>query len=190
MKQSWLFLLSLLPVIAVASPTLALKSSVNINGTVVASTCSIVIDSNNNASRAGVIDFGIYNKSTADFNGAKNQPFTVKLYEKNSTVPGCSAFLAARQRVTFSFGDNEANQLDERGVLTKGAGDNIRIAISSTDNNVVSNHHKITSTNAVLTYPKDFASKGVFGFMATADGLDSAKTGHYHGSLSLLVTYQ
>ena len=187
MKQSWLFILCLFPMMAVASPTLALSSHIHINGVVVASTCSITIDGG--ASRPGLIDFGNYNKSMAN-NGTKNKPFAIKLYEENASIPGCSAFLAGRERVTFSFGDGSGNQLDKRGVITKGAGNNIRIAISSTDNKEVSNNNKITSNNAVLTYPKTFAAKGVFGFMATTEGLDSAKVGQYHGTLSLVVTYQ
>ncbi|PSW22709.1 hypothetical protein C9J21_22295, partial [Photobacterium phosphoreum] len=145
MKQTWLFMLYLLPVVAVASPTLALRSRVNISGTVVASACSVVIDGG--SSHQGLIDFGVYNKNGVNQQGVVNKPFTIKFYEKQSTVPGCSAFLAGDNRVTFSFGNHSLTQLDERGVITKGAGNNIRIAIASTDDNVVSNHNKITSNN-------------------------------------------
>ncbi|MEC6798946.1 hypothetical protein VXS03_17950 [Photobacterium sp. S4TG1] len=37
--------------------------------------------------------------------------------------------------MAFSFGNHSLTQLDERGVITKGADNNIRIAIASTDDN-------------------------------------------------------
>ena len=181
-------IISLMPVTVFASPTLALKSQMYIDGVVVGSVCSVVVESD--ASRSGIISFGAYHKNrvSSDFSGHK--AFQVKLFEDNASDPGCSAFSAGSGLVKFTFGDDSVRQLDDNGVITKGAGDNIRIAISSTDTGVVSDRNKITANNSVLTYPKDFAVKGVFGFMAVAEGLDTAKIGDYHGSLSLVVTYQ
>ncbi|CEO40982.1 fimbrial protein [Photobacterium kishitanii] len=188
MKRLWLYSLLFTPMVAFASSKLALKSQIYVNGVVVGSACSVVVDSG--VSRSGLIEFGTHDKNKSNRRGTKSHPFTVKLYEKQATEPGCSAFLAGNDFVKFSFGDKSVNQLDERGVITQGAGDNIRIAISSTDTGVVSNRNTITVNNAELTYPNQFAAKGVFGFMATADGLDSAEVGEYYGSLSLVVTYQ
>ncbi len=176
------------PMVAFASSKIAFKSQTYINGTVVGSACSVVVDSG--ASRHGLIEFGTYDKNQSNRRGTTSQPFTIKLYEKQASEPGCSAFLAGNNSVTFSFGDKSFKQLDKRGVITKGAGDNIRISISSTDIGVVNNRNPITANNTQLTYPNQFAAKGVFGFMATAIGLDNAEVGDYFGSLSLVVTYQ
>ncbi len=176
------------PMVAFASSKIAFKSQTYINGTVVGSACSVVVDSG--TSRHGLIEFGTYDKNQSNRRGTTSQPFTIKLYEKQASEPGCSAFLAGNNSVTFSFGDKSFKQLDNRGVITKGAGDNIRISISSTDIGVVNNRNPITANNTQLTYPKQFAANGVFGFMATAIGLDDAEVGDYFGSLSLVVTYQ
>ena len=163
-----------------------LKAIVEIDGVVVGSVCSVQID--NGVSRSGIIDFGLYSTSTRG--GAIEKPFQIKLYENGSVSPGCSAFLAGSGLVTFSFGDKEAGQLDKRGVVTRGAGDGVRIAIASTDIGKVSSTQVINSTMPNLVYPKDFASLGVFGFNARVVGLESASAGSYHGSLSLVVSYQ
>ncbi|MGR5241673.1 fimbrial protein [Photobacterium damselae] len=153
------------------------------SGIVVASACSVVVESG--ASQLGVIDFGQYNQAKTE--GGVNKAFSVKLYELGSTTPGCSAFQAGSGAVTLKFGDQ--GQLDNQGVITRGAGDNIRIAISATDGEA-SNQETITSKNSALSYSKEFAVKGNFGFNAKAEGLDSAIPGDYSGSLSLVVTYK
>lgn len=183
-KYVWL-LSSLVSVAAYAESPL-LKTTVSIDGIVVGSSCSVVVD--NGVSRSGVIDFGLYN--TAMRSGPVDKPFQIKLYEKGSVDAGCSAFLAGSGLVTFSFGDKEAGQLDKQGVVTQGAGDGVRIAITSTDIGKVSSTQVVSSVMPKLTYPKDFASLGVFGFNARAVGLESASAGSYHGSLSLVVSYQ
>lgn len=187
MKSLYLLLLMWLGTsIAYAAPEMLLKSRIHVEGIVVGSACSVVIESG--TSRSGVIDFGRYNKALRT--GALNKLFSIKLFENKDTTPGCSAFLAGSELVTLTFGDRSTNQLDELGVITRGAGDSVRIAISSTDAGKVSNQSKITSKNMALTYPQDFAAKGVFGFNARVEQLEGATTGDYHGSLSLVVTYQ
>ncbi|EEX66675.1 hypothetical protein [Vibrio metoecus] len=163
-----------------------MKTTVAIDGIVVGSSCSVVVD--NGVSRSGVVDFGLYNTAMRD--GPVDKPFQIKLYEKGSTEPGCSAFLAGSGLVTFSFGDESAEQLDRQGVVTRGAGGGVRIAITSTDVGKVSSTQVVNSSMPKLTYSRDFASLGVFGFNARAIGLESASAGSYHGSLSLVISYQ
>ncbi|WP_139070183.1 fimbrial protein [Aliivibrio fischeri] len=187
MKKYYFVLFGMLSLsVAHAAPEVLLKNQLNINGVVVGSACSVVIESG--ASRGGVIDFGQYNQNQRS--GGVSKLFFVKLFENNAATPGCSAFLAGSGLVSLAFGDASSKQLDERGVITKGAGDNIRIAISSTDTGKVNNQKIITSQNNVLKYPQEFASKGMFGFNAKAEGLDDASSGSYHGSLSLVVSYK
>ncbi len=182
-----LFLLGVLLLSATAhSESLLFKTTVSFDGVVVSSACSVEVD--NGVSRSGVIDFGLYNTTKQVSSVIK--PFKVKLYENGSSVVGCSAFLAGSGLVKFTFGDRAAGQLDSRGVVTRGAGDGVRIAITSTDIGEVNSTQAITSSLSELTYPREFASRGVFGFNAQAIGLESASAGSYHGSLSLVVSYQ
>ncbi|WP_081251077.1 type 1 fimbrial protein [Aliivibrio fischeri] len=187
MKKYYFVLLSAfcLPV-AHATPEILLKSKLNIGGVVVGSACSVIVESG--TSRNGRIDFGQYNQELRI--GGSSKLFSVKLFENNAGVPGCSAFLAGSGLVSLAFGDTSSKQLDEKGVITRGAGGNVRIAISSTDTGKVSNQRIITANNSVLKYPQEFASKGVFGFNAKVEGLDSAAAGRYQGSLSLVVSYK
>ncbi|ODS05578.1 fimbrial protein [Vibrio scophthalmi] len=171
---------------AVSAESSLLQTTVSIDGVVVASACSVAVD--NGVSRSGVVDFGLYN--TATRHGNVEKQFQIKLYEQGATEAGCSAFLAGTKLVTFTFGDKAAGQLDERGVVTSGAGGGIRIAITSTDAGKVSSTQVVNSAMPELAYPRDFASQGVFGFNARAVGLESASPGSYHGSLSLVVSYQ
>ncbi|MEZ9360452.1 fimbrial protein [Vibrio cyclitrophicus] len=163
-----------------------IQSEYKMTGTVVSSTCSVVIE--HNASQAGVIDFGLFNKARES--GELMQTFSVKLYESGAPTPGCSAFLAGSGPVSLEFGERMPGQLDAAGVVTRGAGDQVRISITATDINEVSNTNPITENNAELLYSQSFASQGVFGFNATAKNLNSATSGSYSGSLSLMVTYQ
>lgn len=187
MKKRYLILIGLLSMAnAHAAQNVLLKKQISIAGTVVASSCSVSIETG--TSRVGFLDFGEYNQSSRS--GGITKPFVVKLFENGATSPGCSAFYAGGEFVSIEFGDKGNQQLDERGVITKGAGDNIRIAITSTDTGKVSNQDAITSKNSILKYPRDFAVKGQFGFNAHANGLDVAKAGRYSGSLSLVVSYK
>ncbi|EOA8958781.1 fimbrial protein [Vibrio harveyi] len=184
MKKQCILLIGILSAASVYANTEVLfKHQFDISGVVVASSCSVTVESG--TSKRGLINFGQYNQSKSE--GDLTQPFSVKLYEPGSSTPGCSAFWAGSRLVTLKFGDQ--GQLDARGVVTRGAGDDIRIAITSTDREA-SNQDVISSKNSVLAYPQDFATKGVFGFSAKAEGLDSAMPGDYRGSLSLVVSYK
>ena len=162
------------------------SSEFRISGVVVSSVCSVKVE--NNTSTSGVIGFGQYNKA-AQSGLNERQVFSVKLYESQSKLLGCSAFLAGSSDVSLKFGDANSGQLDSLGVVTFGAGDGVRIAITST-NLEASNNNVITSNNSILTYPSSFAVKGEFGFEANVKGLSDAAPGTYSGTLSLTVEYQ
>ena len=87
---------------------------------VVASTCHVVVDVEGNKDSRLV--FGTFRKSTRT--PVPPRDFTVRLYETGATVQGCSAFLAG-QVATLNFG--HPGQLDAGGVVTRGAGDGIRV---------------------------------------------------------------
>ncbi|OIN26561.1 type 1 fimbrial protein [Vibrio mediterranei] len=167
-----------------------ISAKTNISGHVVASVCTITIsDGSARSLSEGVIDFGVYNKSTRT--GMPEKSIVINLFEPGAEQPGCSAFKAGSSGlVKFKFGDEGADQLDSRGVVTRGAGDGVRIAISSVDSGHVSSVAKITADNNVLSYPSSFATQGVFNFKARVEGLDSATSGTYSGSLSLVVSYE
>ncbi|MEM5507214.1 fimbrial protein [Shewanella frigidimarina] len=159
----------------------------HVSGVVVSSICSVEVE--HNASNSGVINFGEHNKATQSGINSE-QLFWVKLYENQSTSPGCSAFALGSNRVSLKFGDRIVGQLDGLGVVTHGAGDGVRIAISSTDSEKVSSTNVITANHSELFYSQIFASKGVFGFRANAVHLELATPGTYSGALSLTVSYQ
>lgn len=161
------------------------KNHVQITGVVVSSVCSVMVRSG--ASQHGIVDFGEYNKVTGI--GAVTQPFSLYLYEEGATEAGCDAFLAGNDFVDITFGGKGDQQLDNQGVVTLGAGDNIRIDVRAIDVDA-STHAPITAKNNVVSYSKFFATKGVFNFDATPRGLDSAMPGQYNGRLSVIITYQ
>ena len=94
---------------------------------VVASACHVVVDVDSTGN-SGRLTFGTYRKST----GASVPPrdFAVRLYESGATVQGCSAFKAGRV-ATLDFGN--PGQLDAGGVVTRGAGDGIRVDVRAVD---------------------------------------------------------
>lgn len=139
MKKRYLALAGLLGVThAYASENIVLRHQYNISGVVVASACSVSIESE--GSKDGVINFGQYNQAKDE--GGTTKPFSVKLYEVGASEPGCSAFLAGIGDVSLTFGNT--GQLDTQGVVTHGAGGNIRVAITAVDTEA-SNHKVITS---------------------------------------------
>ncbi|HFR2437152.1 TPA: fimbrial protein, partial [Shigella sonnei] len=77
---------------------------------------------------SGRLIFGTYRKSS----GVPVLPrdFVVRLYESGATVQGCSAFRAG-QVATLDFGN--PGQLDAKGVVTRGAGDGIRVDVRAVD---------------------------------------------------------
>lgn len=161
-------------------------SQVNLTGTVVSSSCSIVVEDQEGKSRS--INLGVYNQAVKQEGQIKR--FLIKLYSDNASQVGCDAFGAGDSYVKFTFGDKTVKQLDSQGIITKGAGDNIHLLLWSTDNSFVSSTEPLTESHNSLFYPKDFAAKGIFSFNVKAIGLDRAKTGSYHGELSVVVSYQ
>ncbi|HIF9182378.1 TPA: fimbrial protein [Photobacterium damselae] len=159
---------------------------IELTGIVVSSTCSIIIEHD---SKVGTVDLGSYNKATHQ--GGGEQTFWIKLYERGALQPGCSAFRAGSSGiVSLTFGDKSIQQLDSRGVVTRGAGGDIRLNVSSVDSNEVSSNAPLTSTHHVLTYPVTFATAGKFGFRVKPIGLERATEGDYHGELSLVISYK
>lgn len=184
MKKQYLALIGMLGFSqACDAQNIVLKHHFDISGVVVASTCSVSVESN--GSQNGVVDFGQYNQ--AKEKGGVTKSFSVKLYENGASKPGCSAFYAGIGDISLAFGNQ--GQLDRKGVVTHGAGNGIRIAITATDSEA-SNHKVITSDNSKIMYPKEFSTKGIFNFSAKTEGLDVAKPGDYHGALSLVVSYK
>ncbi|WP_239043205.1 fimbrial protein [Citrobacter freundii] len=150
---------------------------------VVASACHVVVDTDSSGN-SGRLTFGTYRKSTA----APVPPadFTVRLYESGATVQGCSAFLAGRG-VTLDFGNS--GQLDAAGVVTRGAGDGIRIDVRAIDTQA-DYRDRLTQDRHSVNYPVDFATKGQFRFRAQPVFPANVKAGEYTGALTFVVTYQ
>lgn len=153
------------------------------NTDVVASACHVVVDadSSGNSSR---LTFGTYRKST----GASVPPrdFTVRLYEFGATVQGCSAFQAG-QFATLDFGN--PGQLDAGGVVTRGAGEGIRVDVRAVDAQA-DYRGRLTEDNHSVNYPVDFAARGQFRFRAQPVFPADVKAGEYAGALTFVVTYQ
>ena len=179
----WLLLLLLSP--CIVAKGVSFKSRVQITGIAVSSVCTVSV--NNGVSKSGIIDFGVYNKATRT--GVDTHPFSLYLYEEGATKAGCDAFLAGNDFVNITFGGEGDQQLDNKGVITTGAGDNIRIEVVATDVKA-STHRPVTAKNNVISYDKNFATQGVFNFNATPCGLDTASAGQYRGKLSIIITYQ
>lgn len=153
-----------------------------ITADVVASACHVSVGADGSGQNS--ITFDTYHKSS----GERIQPreFTIRMYETGATVLGCSAFLSGKQ-ATLEFGN--PGQLDSGGVVTRGAGDGIRIEVSGKDSQA-DYKGPITSDNRKINYPVDFAAKGQFRFKAQPLIPDNVKAGEYTGALSFIVTYQ
>lgn len=148
----------------------------------VASACHVVVDADGTGSSR--LTFGTYRKSSAA--PVPPRDFTVRLYETGATVQGCSAFLA-EQIATLNFGN--PGQLDGQGVVTRGAGDGIRIDVRAADTQA-DFRGRITQANHEVKYPVDFAAKGQFRFRAQPVFPADVKAGEYNGALTFVVTYQ
>ncbi|MEC9877109.1 fimbrial protein, partial [Escherichia ruysiae] len=94
---------------------------------VVASACHVVVDADSTGN-SGRLAFGTYRKSTGT--SVPPRDFIVRLYESGATVQGCSAFQAG-QVATLDFGN--PGQLDAGGVVTRGAGDGVRVDVRAVD---------------------------------------------------------
>lgn len=153
------------------------------NADVVASACHVVVeaDGTGNSSR---LTFGTYRKSTGT--SVPPRDFTVRLYEQGSTVQGCSAFQAGRI-ATLDFGN--PGQLDAGGVVTRGAGDGIRVDVRAVDAEA-DYRGRLTLANHSVNYPVEFATRGQFRFRAQPEFPKDVKAGEYSGALTFVVTYQ
>ncbi|HGH2865852.1 TPA: fimbrial protein [Salmonella enterica subsp. enterica serovar Typhimurium] len=150
---------------------------------VVASACHVVVNADSSGN-SGQLMFGTYRKSTDT--PVPPRYFTVRLYESGSTIQGCSAFHAG-QVATLDFGN--PGQLDAGGVITRGAGDGIRVDVRAVD--VQADYHgRLTQDRHSVNYPVDFASGGQFRFRALPVFPANVKAGEYTGALTFVVTYQ
>lgn len=149
---------------------------------VVASACHVVVDAD--GSSGGSLTFDTYHKSIK----APVAPryFSVRLYEVGESIPGCTAFLAGKV-ATLSFGN--PGQLDAGGVVTRGAGDGVRIDIRAVDAEA-DLHSSITMSENNINYPVAFATKGTFRFQAQPIMPKDVKVGEYRGALAFVISYQ
>ncbi|WP_024234320.1 fimbrial protein [Escherichia coli] len=152
-----------------------------ITADVVASACHVSVDADGSGRNS--ITFDTYNKSSGEC--VQPREFTIRMYETGASVLGCSAFLAGEQ-ATLEFGN--PGQLDSGGIVTRGAGDDIRIEVRGMDPQA-DYKGPITSGNSKVNYPVDFAAKGQFRFKAQPLIPKNVKTGEYTGALSFVVTY-
>lgn len=154
-----------------------------LDGSLVAAACRVEVNGSNGET---LVTFPEYSKGLR--NTIAPEEILIRLYDDGATVAGCSAFRAGNL-VRISFGN--PGQLDEHGVVTTGAGDRVRILVSALDNQA---SHKNTITDApdrnAVTYPVDFATRGLLRFAAVPSGLDSAQAGEYSGQLAFVISYE
>ncbi|WP_416371885.1 fimbrial protein [Escherichia coli] len=167
----------------VHSSCLAAVQKTVFSADVVASACHVVVDADSTGN-GGRLTFGTYRKSTGA--SVPSRDFTVRLYESGATVQGCSAFQAG-QVATLDFGN--PGQLDAGGVVTRGAGDGIRVDVRAVD--VQADYRgRLTEDSHSVNYPVEFAAKGQFRFRAQPVFPANVKAGEYTGALTFVVTYQ
>lgn len=149
---------------------------------VVASACHVRVDADGAGNN--LLTFSNYNKSTGV--EVPLRGFTIRLFESGATVQGCSAFLAGHV-ATLQFGN--PGQLDAVGVITRGAGDGVRVDVRAVDGQA-DWRTRLTEGHATVNYPVDFAVGGQFRFAAQPVFPADVKAGEYTGALSFVVTYQ
>ncbi|AOV97506.1 fimbrial protein [Edwardsiella hoshinae] len=147
----------------------------------VASACHVAVEVPGGGNR---LVFGTYRKSTRA--AVPPQTFTVRLYERGASLPGCSAFRAGRL-ATLDFGN--PGQLDAGGVVTHGAGDGIRIVVQARDAQA-DYRGPLTLSAHQVNYPVDFAARGQFSFQAQPHFPVTVVGGEYSGALTFVVSYQ
>lgn len=180
LKNAILFVFSV-AVLGFHSSCLAVVQRIVFVADVVASVCHVVVEADSTGN-SGRLTFGTYRKST----GGASRDFTVHLYESGATVQGCSAFKAGRV-ATLDFGN--PGQLDAGGVVTRGAGDGIRVDVRAVDTQA-DYRGRLTQDSHSVNYPVDFAAKGQFRFRALPVFPADVKAGEYTGALTFVVTYQ
>lgn len=166
---------------AEAALTQMMTQRVVLHAVAVASACRVVVEGDSMGNNR--LSLGVYNKATGDLPTAL--PLTFWLYEDGATVPGCSAFRVS-PLATVQFGNT--GQLDEGGVITRGAGDRVRVDIRAADPQA-DYRGAVTSQTSRVNYPSDFAALGKLSFMAKAVALEQASAGEYRGTLSFVVSY-
>ena len=77
---------------------------------------------------SGWLKFGTYRKSTGG--AVSPRDFTVRVYGSGAMVKGCSAFEVG---LVAALDFVNPGQLDAGGVVTRGAGDGIRVDIRAVD---------------------------------------------------------
>lgn len=177
-----IFLFIFMPLIAQADVHVFPTQRVIFSADVVASACHVQVDADGAGNN--LLTFSPYRKST----GAAISPrdFTIRLYESGATVQGCSAFLTG-QIATLQFGN--PGQLDEGGVVTRGAGDGVRIEVRAADG-VADWRERLTMGHDRVNYPINFAAQGQFRFTAQPVFPSNVRAGEYDGALSFVVIYQ
>lgn len=170
------------PLMAQASAGYFATWRVFFSADVVASACHVRVDADGTGNN--LLTFGTYSKSTAA--AVPPREFTVRLFESGATVQGCSAFQAGRL-ATLQFGN--PGQLDAGGVVTRGAGDGVRIAVKAVDGQA-DWRERITQEHSAVNYPVNFAAKGQLRFTAQPEFPASVGAGEYDGALTFVVTYQ
>jgi hypothetical protein len=182
---AWLFMTCMaaggLPLSAHAALTQVMTQRVVLHAVAVASACRVVVEGDSVGSNR--LSFGVYNKGTGTAPVAR--PLTFWLYEEGATMAGCSAFLVA-PLATVRFGN--PGQLDEGGVMTRGAGGHVRVDIRAADAQA-DYRGAITAQSAQVNYPSTFAAQGRLAFLAKPVALEQASAGEYQGTLSFVVTY-
>lgn len=158
------------------------ESSLIVTATVVLPTCNVIVQTD--SATGNSLDFGVYDKSLGL--EPMGKMFSLVAFEVGSSNPGCSAFMAAPKAV-IAFGN--PGQLDELGVVTRGAGDEVRIIVRA-KNDLASHKEHININHNRVEYPSSFAAKGRFDFEATPVYMNNAIAGEYSGSLSFIVSYQ
>lgn len=152
------------------------------NANIVASACHVRVDADGIGNN--LLTFATYNKST--MTAVAPSLFTINLFESGASIQGCSAFRVG-QIATLQFGN--PGQTDAAGVITRGAGDGVRIVIRAADNQA-DWRESITSEHDAVNYPVDFAVRGLFRFTAQPIFPAGVRAGEYDGVLSFVVTYQ
>ncbi|MCP1489790.1 hypothetical protein J3D48_006200 [Pseudomonas fluorescens] len=172
---------SFLPVSADAALTQVMTQRVVVHAVAVASVCRVVVEGDSVGSNR--LSFGVYKKGSGHVPVAR--PLTFWLYEEGATLPGCSAFLVS-PFASVRFGN--PGQLDEGGVMTRGAGGHVRVDIRAADPQA-DYRGAITAQSAQVNYPSVFAAQGRLAFLAKPVALEQASAGEYQGTLSFVITY-
>lgn len=159
------------------------STRVIVEGELTAAACRVEINGRPGEAR---ITFPEYHKGLRNL--IAPQEIQIRLFDDGATVQGCSAFRAGNL-VRMNFGN--PGQLDERGVVTTGAGDRVRIHVSALDEEA-SHRNIITDSGGrdQVTWPAAFAARGLLRFQAVPSGLEDAQAGEYTGQLSFVLTYE